>query len=358
MATCHNCGASIVWGAEQCMNCGAKLSFSAASAFTFSALAFADAPEWIPYLPKPGTYAHPRYGNIALPPERIARFVSNFNQGIYQTRIPIDAEHETKLSGAVGWITAMRQNADGSADAKVEWTERGKAFFKDDRFRYFSPEWYDAWQRPETGETIADVAIGGALCTRPFFKAPALRPLFASEVGQLTTTTTPAGGTQGDDMDATQFAELQTQFEALKQENAALKQAGEQTEANNKALAERLAAVEQERQRERFGALIKNDGARWYGEDAAHLGILGTLAQTFGEQSPEFAAYVSQQKAVATALRQSAAFNELGGDGQGKVETGDDTLNRLARERAAAKNISFPQAYSEILTENPALYSA
>lgn len=325
-----------------------------ASAFTFSALAFADAPEWIPYLPKPGSYTHPRYGNIALPLERIARFVANFNQGIYQKQIPIDAEHETKLSGAVGWITAMRQNADGSADAKVDWTERGKAFFADSRFRYFSPEWYDAWQRPETGETIADVAIGGALCTRPFFKAPALRPLFASEVGHLTDTTTTT--IEGDTMDASQFAELEAKVKSLETENAALKQAGEQSDAASKALAERLAAVERERQAERFQSLIKNDGARWFGEDAAHLGILGTLAKTFGEQSPEFAAYVAQQKQVATALRASAAFNELGGDGQGKGEDAAAKLNRLAGERAKAEGISYADALGKVAAENPGLY--
>mgnify|MGYP006316942405 CR=1 FL=1 len=329
---------------------------SETSAFTFSALAFADAPEWIPYLPKPGSYAHPRYGNIALPAERIARFVQNFNAGVYQKQIPIDAEHETKLSGAAGWITKMRQNADGSADAKVDWTERGKAFFADSRFRYFSPEWYDQWQRPETGETIADVAIGGALCTRPFFKAPALRPLFASEVGQLTDTTTTT--IEGDTMDASQFAELEAKVKSLETENAALKQAGEQSDAASKALAERLAAVEQERQTERFRSLIKNDGARWFGEDAAHLGILGTLAKTFGEQSPEFAAYVAQQQQVATALRQSAAFGEIGGDGAGRAESNHDKLDRMARERATVKGMPFEQAYSEILIENPALYSA
>ena len=67
---------------------------------------------------------------------------------------------------------------------------------------------------------------------------------------------------------------------------------------------------------------------------------------------------MAQQKQVATALRQSAAFNELGGDGEGRPETNDTKLERMARERAAAKNISIPQAYTEVLNENPALYSA
>ena len=157
-------------------------------------------------------------------------------------------------------------------------------------------------------------------------------------------------------MDATQFAELQTQFEALKQENAALKQAGEQNEAGRKALADRLAAVEQERQRERFTSLIKNDGQRWFGENQAHLGILGTLAQTFGEDSKEFGDYVAQQKAVATALRQSDAFNELGGDGQNRGEDNGAKLDRLARERAKTEGISYTDALAKVAKENPDLY--
>ena len=155
-----------------------------------------------------------------------------------------------------------------------------------------------------------------------------------------------------------QFAGLEAKLAALQTENDGLKQAREQSDAASKALAERLAAIEAQRQAERFQSLIKNDGARWFGEDAAHLGILGTLAKTFGEQSPEFGAYVAQQKQVATALRQSAAFNELGGDGQGQPATGEAKLEQMARERAAAKNISIPQAYTEVLNENPALYSA
>ena len=153
-----------------------------------------------------------------------------------------------------------------------------------------------------------------------------------------------------------QFAELEAKLAALQTENAALKQAGEQAEAGSKALAERLAAVERERQAERFQSLITNGVARWFGEDAAHLGILGTLAKTFGEQSPEFAAYVAQQKQVATALRASAAFNELGGDGQGKGEDAAAKLNRLAGERAKAEGISYADALGKVAAENPGLY--
>lgn len=321
----------------------------------FNSIAFAEAPAWIPYLPKPGVYAHPRYGPITITTERNQRFVSNFAAKVYQDRLAIDAEHETKLSGAVGWITGMRQNADGSADAQVEWTDRGKAFFRDDRFRYFSPEWYDSWQRPETGEMIRDVAIGGALCSKPFFKSPALRPLFASE-GSLETDDTESQ-LQGDLMDAQQFAELETKLAALEAENATLKTASESASAQSTQLAERLAAVERERQQERFSTLIRNDGARWFGENAQHLTVLGTLAQTFGEESDQFSAYVAQQQGIAEMLRTSAAFQELGGDGGNKPESSEQKLSRMASERAATTGETFEQAYASVLDANPTLYA-
>lgn len=148
----------------------------------FYELSFADAPEYINVLPVPGTYKHPAYGSIKITKERNANFVDNFNAGIYQEKVPIDAEHQTKLSGAVGWMTELRQNTDGSVDAKVEWTDRGTKAIEDESFKYFSPEWYDTWLDPINNKTYKDVLIGGALTTRPFFKEKALKPLVASEL--------------------------------------------------------------------------------------------------------------------------------------------------------------------------------
>jgi 2'-5' RNA ligase len=320
----------------------------------FNSIAFAEAPTWIPYLPKPGSYAHPRYGTITITTDRNARFVSNFSNAVYQDHLPIDAEHETKLSGAVGWITAMRQNADGSADAKVDWTDRGRSFFAAGRFRYFSPEWYDAWEDPATRTQHRDVAIGGALTTRPFFKDPALRPLFASE-GSLTIDEIEQS--QGDDMDASQFAELESKVQSLEAENAALKSAREQEQAQTKALSDQVARIASERQAERFQAHIKNDGARWFGEDTQHLSVLGTLAQVYGEQSDEFAAYIKQQQGIAAALRSSEAFREQGGDGGGRTEGASQKLDRMAKERAAKDGSSYADALATVANEQPALYA-
>lgn len=151
----------------------------------FVEFAAAEPPATVNVLPKPGTYKHPQYGAIEITREGNTLFVDNFKNKVYQDKLPVDAEHETKLSGAVAWITALALNRDGSVEASVEWTERGEKLIEDDRFKYVSPEWYDAWKDPATGDEHANVLIGAALTTRPFFKDKALRPLVATEDGTL-----------------------------------------------------------------------------------------------------------------------------------------------------------------------------
>lgn len=148
-------------------------------------LEFSDPPEWIPYLPKPGQYNSPKYGDIYITKERNENFIRNFKEGVYQESLPISSEHiDADQDGAYGWIEEMRMNEDGSVDAKVSWTDRGNEAIENDRFRYFSPEFHDVYK--DNKEVVhKDVAVGGALTTRPFFKEDELRPLVASE-GVLT----------------------------------------------------------------------------------------------------------------------------------------------------------------------------
>jgi hypothetical protein len=140
-------------------------------------------PQWIPFLPKPGVYSHPRYGVVSVTTEGNQGYVQSVKDHVYQESIPLDAEHLTKLSGAVGWIKDMRMNGDGSADAFVEWTDRGRTLLAGGQFRYVSPELFDEWADPATNTVHQNVVVGGAITTRPFFKDKALRALVASETG-------------------------------------------------------------------------------------------------------------------------------------------------------------------------------
>lgn len=145
-------------------------------------------PASIQVLPKPGSYSHPQYGEIKLTATDLKEFVDNFKEGVYGQDVPIeiDLEHsESDLAkrGAVGYIQGLVPIEDyaGGVSAEVEWTDRGKTILEEDVYKCFSPEWYDEWKHPTTGETYHNILIGGALTTRPFFKNDALRPLAASE---------------------------------------------------------------------------------------------------------------------------------------------------------------------------------
>lgn len=321
---------------------------------------FADAPEWIPYLPRPGVYQHPSYGEITITAERNARFVENFNQKVYQDKLPLDAEHQTKLSGATGWIIQLRQNTDKSVDAKVDWTDRGRALIAADRYRYMSPEWYDLWVDPATGQQYQDVAIGGALTTRPFFKSPALRPLVATERGHRQ---------QEDPMpvDEKQFGELQAQLKSatdtIATQATQLKTATETIEAQGaqlKSAGEAIAKMEASARTQRLLTLMRGeeDSPRWFGEAGQHLAMLELLAKTYGEDSAELKAYVTQQRALAEQLHTSALFQEIGGSGDGATGGAWQKVQAEAKKLTERDpKLTQEQAIARVLDEQPQLYA-
>lgn len=359
----------------------------------FNSFEFAEPPAQIPYLPIPGIYTHKVYGKIVITRERNERFASNFNNGVYQSQIPIDAEHQTKLSGAVGWITALLVNEDGSVDAAVTWTDRGKALIESDRFKFFSPEWFEKWCDPATDQCYEDVAIGGAITTRPFFKEKSLRPLIASEqaISATADDETPivfaaqpttaaqrnlqrkesAMSNEHETPTAESFAELTTRYEETAAQVKSLterldeeKQARLAAEAQatamaeqNQALADRVARMENEATEKRFNEMV-NGPTPWYGDAAKHVGILKTLASTFGEDSDEFKTYVENQKAMAEQLAESVLFKEIGSSNSSNGANAGAKLEAAARKLMSEDgNLSYAQAYTLATEQNAQLYN-
>ena len=375
----------------------------------FNEYEFAEPPEWMPCLPKPGSFQHPSYGEISISSSRNQRFVSNFQNGVYQEKLPVDAEHQTKLSGACGWITDMRLNEDGSADAKVEWTDRGKTLIESDRFKYVSPEWYDQWTQPDTDEEFEDIVIGAALTTRPFFKESALRPLVASERGLHISDVVPTNETttiffeqlsmsqpsssdvhedtlmkkkdeqymeKEKDIEAMEddaeededeskstsepkqprsFKEAKARMVAAEEKAAEAEQRVNQfAEALDKATA-RIAAMETEARRKRFAEISSG----WLGKPEENIAVLEKFAEVCGEDSDDFKRYVTQQNSVATQMRESNLFNEIGSDAS-------DTVGKSAGERIeieakkiqdANPEMSFSDAIVKAAEQNPQMYS-
>lgn len=364
---------------------------------------------WIPFLPKPGKYAHPSYGMVNITPAGNEEMVASVKNHVYQEHIPLDAEHETKVSGAVAWITDMRMNSDGSADAYVEWTERGRTLIKGGQFKYVSPEWWDVWKDPASGIVHRNIIAGGAITTRPFFKDKVLRALVANEAG--TKLVRPKSTTEGEDpvaddkkktaaeeeAEAAEAKKAAEAAEAKKAEDAkvaaakkaseeadaeaakvaAAKKAAEEADApklmsaaevqakldeqaktfNDKLTASenKVAALEKKDRTNRFTEIISGkggstDGARWAGEPAKHMTILEALAEKFGETDPTFVAYVEQQNAIAAQVAEGSLYAELGarsGPGASDPERQIEAL--VAAEMAKDSKKNHSQAYAEVM---------
>ncbi|MCP4878318.1 MAG: hypothetical protein GY896_22930 [Gammaproteobacteria bacterium] len=340
-------------------------------------LEFAEPPDWIPYLPKPGKYNSPKYGDIYITRERNENFIENFEAGVYQESLPISSEHiDADQEGAYGWIEEMRMNEDGSVDAKVSWTDRGKEAIENDRFRYFSPEFHDVYK--DNKEVIHnDVAVGGALTTRPFFKEDAMRPLVASEdvltfsEGEHSITFTNAAQRRREDKMGTSKetgaqkgapkeqstlekfkdylvnaikgfntedpkaipkpepvkvepkpepvkASEKTDSErivALETENQSLRASeAKHTEDANKS-SKRIAALEDEGVRSKFAEIVNGSGnneARWFGLQDDHVDHLMSLHKAFGEDSKELKHYITTQQAHVTGMSAAGIYSEVG----------------------------------------------
>lgn len=360
-------------------------------------------PRWIPFLPKPGDYQHKKYGDVAITSERNQTMVDGVKSHVYQDHIPIDAEHQSKLSGAVAWLTDMRMNDDGSADAFVEFTTRGQKLLETDSFRYVSPEWFDEWPDPVDGKIHADVVIGGAITTRPFFKDKALRALVASEAGieiiskeeqmpdpKVTDPKDPKTATDpavtdpkaGDPPAAKTFSEeehnaaVAAAVETAKAEASAAaktetektfsEQLSTETKAREAAEA-RVTALEAKDRSKRFSELVSgrggaSDGAPWGGDADKQVSILETLATQFGEESEPFKTYVEQQTAVATQIKTSV-FTEIGHSGSPSTTGGgddpDSKIDVMARKHMTeagdkGRKITLSQAYSEVMETDEA----
>lgn len=325
---------------------------------------YVEPPDWIPFLPLPHTSQHPDYGPVTITRERNERFVQNFKAGVYQTELPIDAEHDLKGGGAFGFVTDMRLNADGSADAQVRWSDRGTAALQGDRFICISPEWFDEWTDKVSGETYRDVAIGGALTNRPFFKPGTLRPLAASEhliatvfgpareqEARMTTEIDTAGGRGLSPRSISTPNEprsFEEQLRQLQQENAALRQASERSAVEARSAVERVEAVERAARAKRFTDEILGrsdaNGTRWVlgatstpGEDgdavlAREVGFLERMAAQFGEDSDEFRHYVTTRRAAAETARYAGVLGAHGLPGAGEPATAQRQADAIARQ--------------------------
>lgn len=357
--------------------------------FIESKRGFADAPEWVHWYPAPGRFNHPEYGEIVITADRNQRIVDNYHNSGYQKQLPIDVDHDLAFSGAVGWITDMRIIGEGQfkggVEAKVDWTDNGKALIGEDRFRYFSPSLLPLWPHTVSGELIPDVAIGGAICTHPYFKDSWLRPLVASEGGELTAVTptpsrSPAGTRTVRTLSLRRVASPEESTERMTTTTAAPTEqatttvppvAQTMTEADITAfrefqaaggatafkaqgdkiteLATKLTESDNATKRANFTAMVegrtKDDaGHPWVGELADHIDMLMHLSDTSGDDTTRLDKYVANQRAVAAQQKISNTFKIYGEGPTGDTNTATEQVTALVNQRMSEDTSDKPEA--------------
>lgn len=134
--------------------------------------AFAEITNEIQVVPT-GEWDHSLYGEMKITAADIAEFKKNFDEKV-RLKLPITAGHDNGMNGgelpAIGWFKEVIDRGVKGLYAFVEWTEEGKRLLQDGAFKYFSPEFYEQYSDPETGEKRSHVLVGGALTNRPYFR--------------------------------------------------------------------------------------------------------------------------------------------------------------------------------------------
>lgn len=273
---------------------------------------YAEPPEWINYLPVPGEYTHKTLGEVVFTPERNQRFVDQFEARIYGQDLPIDAEHQLGWSGAMGYVREMKVNEQGGVDARVDWSDRGRKLIEGNRYNYFSPEIWPEWPDPVTGVLHKDIAVGGALTTRPFYKESSLKPIAASEEKPNKETRMPDSPPTTANTDGVptpqQFAEMSQKYAEVMAKNAAL-------EASNQERDARVAAMEKSMRAQRFSEEVEGRSQEskvaWFGDAEKHTQFMQDLADKFGEESEQMTYYRTTMRDM-TGRISASAFSEMG----------------------------------------------
>lgn len=364
--------------------------------------------EWIPYLPKPGTYVHGQYGNMDLTAEVYDQMLSNFNNYVFKQDLPIRATHTTSDGGAIGWIKpgGMRLADDGSLEVKPEWNELGQGLVDDDRFRYVSAEFCREWINPVTQEAIKNVAVGLALVTRPHFKTDVLKPLSASEAlafAEATASHKESGAAgEGTEVDkdkvetpVDKLAEVvapvvtaalvaadpakpaEPIFQPLSLGDMVITAEARKVERQQFAdlaarvdLAERRAttaeaaqaAMQRERRLEKYKAEVTGrsaeNGVAWFGPVQENVEQLVSLAEAHGDDSTQVQWTIKQKRNEAQAIKNSGLFDPI------SLSQGEDgatitaQVSMLAEQlKVANPTMSHDAAVAKVYNDNPELYT-
>ncbi len=112
-----------------------------------------------------GTFKHKIYGDMDITTEMLETMVKNFHDNVIGREVSFDWNHEAKKASA--WLRDVRVE-DGVLIGSIELTKSGKESIENKEYAYFSIEFADDYEDPETEKTFGPTIVGGALTNRPF----------------------------------------------------------------------------------------------------------------------------------------------------------------------------------------------
>jgi len=112
-----------------------------------------------------GTFKHKKYGDLEITAEMLETMVENFENDVVGREVSFDWNH--KAENASGWLRGLKV-ADGVLIGTAELTDKGKESIQKKEYGYFSIEYSDDYEDPETSEKYGPTILGGALTNRPF----------------------------------------------------------------------------------------------------------------------------------------------------------------------------------------------
>jgi len=134
---------------------------------------------WIQLMPL-GSYNHVLHGQINITPQKVQKFVENFRKNVRGIKLDVDYDHKAHDGKAAGWIEDIQDRGFDGLWGRVKWTQPAYQSLKAGEYQYFSPEFQDEWEHPQTSEVHQDVLFGGAITNRPFLKD--IQPINLHEV--------------------------------------------------------------------------------------------------------------------------------------------------------------------------------
>lgn len=108
------------------------------------------------------------YGKVEITRPMLLSMVKNFDANVYGQKIFIDVAHMPS-QGSAGEVTRLFVERD-KLRAEIDWTEFGVKAVRKRGFSYFSAEFHENYEDPETSKEYGPTLLGAGLTTRPRVK--------------------------------------------------------------------------------------------------------------------------------------------------------------------------------------------